>query len=125
MKARLVVTAIEMAVARRDGDVAGCIFHTDRGSQPTHPIEYEMINTHRPPRPCLSPPRAAVPPPAGSVRPSRRALRWAGGVGRGRAVGVGELGEVDGEEQRFSAHEDAVGGFADGVDPELAVGAVS
>ena len=33
MKARLVVAAIEMAVARRDGDVAGCIFHTDRGSQ--------------------------------------------------------------------------------------------
>ena len=33
MKARLVVAAIEMAVARRDGEVAGCIFHTDRGSQ--------------------------------------------------------------------------------------------
>jgi transposase InsO family protein len=33
MKARLVVAAIEMAVARRNGDVAGCIFHTDRGSQ--------------------------------------------------------------------------------------------
>jgi transposase InsO family protein len=33
MKARLVVAAIEMAVARRDGDVAGCILHTDRGSQ--------------------------------------------------------------------------------------------
>ena len=33
MKARLVVAAIEMAVARRDGDVAGCIFHSDRGSQ--------------------------------------------------------------------------------------------
>jgi putative transposase len=33
MKARLVVAAIEMAVARRDGDVAGCISHTDRGSQ--------------------------------------------------------------------------------------------
>ncbi len=32
MKARLVVAAIEMAVARR-GDVAGCILHTDRGSQ--------------------------------------------------------------------------------------------
>jgi transposase InsO family protein len=24
---------VEMAVARRDGDVAGCIFHSDRGSQ--------------------------------------------------------------------------------------------
>jgi putative transposase len=33
MKARLVVAAIEMAIARRDGDVAGCIFHSDRGSQ--------------------------------------------------------------------------------------------
>jgi putative transposase len=33
MKARLVVAAIEMAVARRDGHVAGCIFHTDRGLQ--------------------------------------------------------------------------------------------
>jgi transposase InsO family protein len=32
MKARLVVAAIEMAVARR-GDVAGCILHTDRSSQ--------------------------------------------------------------------------------------------
>ena len=32
MKARLVVAAIEMAVARR-GDVAGCRFHSDRGSQ--------------------------------------------------------------------------------------------
>ena len=33
MKARLVVAAVEMAVARRDGDVAGCIVHSDRGSQ--------------------------------------------------------------------------------------------
>jgi transposase InsO family protein len=33
MKARLVVAAIEMAVARRDGGVAGCILHSDRGSQ--------------------------------------------------------------------------------------------
>jgi putative transposase len=33
MKARLVVAAIEMAVARRDGHVAGCIVHSDRGSQ--------------------------------------------------------------------------------------------
>ena len=32
MKARLAVAAIEMAVARR-GDVAGCILHSDRGSQ--------------------------------------------------------------------------------------------
>ena len=33
MKARLVVAALEMAVARRDGEVAGCILHSDRGSQ--------------------------------------------------------------------------------------------
>jgi transposase InsO family protein len=32
MKARLVVAAIDMAVARR-GDLAGCILHSDRGSQ--------------------------------------------------------------------------------------------
>jgi len=32
MKARLVVAAIEMAVARR-GEVAGCILHSDRGNQ--------------------------------------------------------------------------------------------
>lgn len=40
MKARLVVAAIEMAVARR-GDVAGCIFHSDRGSQ------YRARKVHR------------------------------------------------------------------------------
>ncbi len=33
MNARLVVAAIEMAAARRDGDIAGCILHSDRGSQ--------------------------------------------------------------------------------------------
>jgi putative transposase len=33
MKARLVVTAIDMAVARRGRNVAGCILHSDRGSQ--------------------------------------------------------------------------------------------
>ncbi len=32
MKARLAVDALEMAVARR-GDVAGCVTHSDRGSQ--------------------------------------------------------------------------------------------
>jgi len=32
MKARLVVAAIEMAAVRR-GDIAGCILHSDRGSQ--------------------------------------------------------------------------------------------
>jgi len=41
MKARLVVAAIEMAVARRDGDVAGCIVHSDRGSQ------FRARNVHR------------------------------------------------------------------------------
>lgn len=34
MKARIVVAAIEMAIARRGADsVAGCVFHSDRGSQ--------------------------------------------------------------------------------------------
>ena len=34
MKARLVVAAVETAIARRSGmDVAGCIVHSDRGSQ--------------------------------------------------------------------------------------------
>ena len=32
MKSRLAVTALNSAVARR-GDVAGCVVHTDRGSQ--------------------------------------------------------------------------------------------
>jgi transposase InsO family protein len=32
MKASLAVAAVEMAVCRR-GDVAGCIVHSDRGSQ--------------------------------------------------------------------------------------------
>ncbi len=41
MKARIVVAAIEMAVARRGGDVAGCIFHSDRGSQ------YRARQVHR------------------------------------------------------------------------------
>ena len=34
MKARLAVAAVDTAVARRSGvDVAGCIVHSDRGSQ--------------------------------------------------------------------------------------------
>lgn len=41
MKARIVVAAIEMAVARRGGEVAGCIFHSDRGSQ------YRSRKVHR------------------------------------------------------------------------------
>ena len=33
MTASLAVSALETAVARRDGDVAGCVLHSDRGSQ--------------------------------------------------------------------------------------------
>src|SRR5690606_7418441 len=33
MKSRLAVDALASAVARRGGDVAGCIVHSDRGSQ--------------------------------------------------------------------------------------------
>ncbi len=33
MQARLAVTALNKAVARREGDVSGCIVHSDRGSQ--------------------------------------------------------------------------------------------
>ena len=33
MKARLAVAALDSAVARRGDDVAGCILHSDRGSQ--------------------------------------------------------------------------------------------
>jgi transposase InsO family protein len=33
MTARIAVNALDNAVARRDGDVAGCILHSDRGSQ--------------------------------------------------------------------------------------------
>src|SRR5699024_4905148 len=33
MKARLAVDALEMSVARRGGEVAGCVTHSDRGSQ--------------------------------------------------------------------------------------------
>lgn len=33
MKARLAVNAIDNAAARRGGDVAGCVLHSDRGSQ--------------------------------------------------------------------------------------------
>ena len=47
MKARLVVAAIEMAVARRDGDVAGCIFHSDRGSQFRARKVHRALTRHR------------------------------------------------------------------------------
>jgi putative transposase len=46
MKARLVVAAIEMAVARR-GDVAGCILHSDRGSQFRAQKVHRALTRHR------------------------------------------------------------------------------
>ena len=47
MKARLVVAAIEMAVARRGGDVAGCILHSDRGSQFRARKVHRVLARHR------------------------------------------------------------------------------
>jgi putative transposase len=47
MKARLVVAAIEMAVARRDGDVDGCIVHSDRGSQFRARKVHRALTRHR------------------------------------------------------------------------------
>jgi len=47
MKARLVVAPIEMAVARRDGDVAGCIVHSDRGSQFRARKVHRALTRHR------------------------------------------------------------------------------
>jgi len=46
MKARLVVAAIEMAVARR-GEVAGCILHSDRGSQFRARKVHRALTGHR------------------------------------------------------------------------------
>jgi putative transposase len=46
MKARLVVAAIEMATARR-GDVAGCIVHSDRGSQFRARKVHRALTRHR------------------------------------------------------------------------------
>jgi transposase InsO family protein len=46
MKARLVVAAIEMAAARR-GDVAGCILHSDRGSQFRSRKVHRALTRHR------------------------------------------------------------------------------
>jgi transposase InsO family protein len=46
MKARLVVAAIETAVARR-GDVAGCILHSDRGSQFRARKAHRALTRHR------------------------------------------------------------------------------
>ena len=46
MKARLAVAAIENAVARRE-DVAGCILHTDRGSQFRSRKVHRSLARHR------------------------------------------------------------------------------
>ena len=46
MKARLVVAALEMATARR-GDVAGCILHSDRGSQFRARKVHRALTRHR------------------------------------------------------------------------------
>jgi len=46
MKARIAVVAINTAVARRDGDVAGCIVHSDRGSQFRARKFYRTLNRH-------------------------------------------------------------------------------
>ena len=46
MKARLAVAAINNAVARR-GEVAGCIFHTDRGSQFRSRKVHRALTHHR------------------------------------------------------------------------------
>jgi putative transposase len=46
MKARLVVNAIEMAAARR-GEVAGCILHSDRGSQFRARKTQQALTRHR------------------------------------------------------------------------------
>jgi transposase InsO family protein len=46
MKARLAVAALNNAVARR-GDVAGCVFHTDRGSQFRSRKVHRTLSRHR------------------------------------------------------------------------------
>jgi transposase InsO family protein len=46
MKARLVVAAIETAAARR-GEVAGCILHSDRGSQFRSRKVQRALTSHR------------------------------------------------------------------------------
>jgi transposase InsO family protein len=46
MKARIVVAAIEMATARR-GEVAGCILHSDRGSQFRARKVHRALTRHR------------------------------------------------------------------------------
>jgi putative transposase len=46
MKARLAVAALNNAVARR-GDVAGCVFHTDRGSQFRSRKVHRTLARHR------------------------------------------------------------------------------
>jgi len=53
MKARIVVAALEMAVARR-GSVAGCILHSDRGSQAGFKWSLQHLDFGGVRRPCLS-----------------------------------------------------------------------
>ena len=46
MKSRLAVTALNNAVARRVDDVAGCIVHSDRGSQFRSRTIVSALNRH-------------------------------------------------------------------------------
>ncbi len=46
MTDRLVVAAIEMVVARRDGDVARCILHSDRWSQFRARMVHRVLARH-------------------------------------------------------------------------------
>jgi transposase InsO family protein len=46
MRAELVIDALRMAVAARGGDVAGVVFHSDRGSQYTSAAFADVCGTH-------------------------------------------------------------------------------
>jgi transposase InsO family protein len=46
MRAELVINALQMAVAARGGDVAGVVFHSDRGSQYTSAAFADVCGTH-------------------------------------------------------------------------------
>ena len=46
MKARIAVNAVNTAVARRHVDVAGCIVHSDRGSQFRARKFYRALDSH-------------------------------------------------------------------------------
>lgn len=80
MKARLVVAAVEMAVARR-GDVAGCIVHSDRGSQfRARKVQRALTATAWSAPWAGSAPPATTPPWNRSSRCSRR-TSWTGAAG--------------------------------------------